>query len=246
MTGFFTSPRIVHRRRAVMMGQSPMSETTFLHRQWLTFRRQVRPVVMFVAVLWGCEAVDALLPVPWRLDQWGIQPRNPDSLPRIVVAPFLHEGFMHLASNTIPLLVLGWLVLLSGRWLFWAVLVVTGLSSGLGAWLFGSQSLHIGASGIVFGMLGFLLARGWVSRRPGWAFISLLVALLYYGNVFNGLLPSPHVSWSSHFWGLAGGGGFAWWLYRHKGLPAPVSVTSLSGGTRLIRKSKALLDMARR
>ncbi|MES2709459.1 MAG: rhomboid family intramembrane serine protease [Verrucomicrobiota bacterium] len=218
-----------------------MTEKTFLQRQWLTIRRQIKPAVVFVAALWICETVDALLPPGWSLDQWGIRPREPDGLAGIAFAPFLHEGFLHLAKNTVPLLILGWLVLLSGRWLFIGLLLVTGLSSGLGVWIFGSGTVHIGASGIIFGMLGFLLARGWVARRLGWTLISLLVGLLYYGNVFNGLLPDPHVSWSSHFWGLTGGAGFAWWLYRHKGLPAPVP--GVPGGTRLMRKSRTLLIM---
>ena len=215
-----------------------MTETTFLQRQWMTVRRQIWPVVAFAALLWICEGVDALMPVRWHLDQWGIRPRDPERLASIAYAPFLHEGFLHLAGNTVPLLVLGWLVLLSGRWLFLGVLIVTGLSSGLGAWTFGTAGVvHIGASGIVFGMLGFLLARGWVARRLGWSLISLLVALLGYGMVFRGLMPDPHVSWSSHFWGFAGGVGFAWWLYRHQGLPAPLP--GGGGMMKLMRKSKA-------
>lgn len=220
-------------------------ETTFLQRQWLTVRRQIWPVVVFIGVLWFCEGVDLVLPESWHLDQWGIRPRERVGLAGIAAAPFLHESISHLVKNTLPLLVLGWLVLLSGRWLFVGVVLVTALSSGLGAWLFGtSDTVHIGASGIVFGMLGFLLTRGWVARRLGWALISLVVALMFYGQVFGALLPDPHVSWSSHFWGFMGGMGFAWWLYRHQGLPAPVG--GITGGTALLRKAKALSDMARR
>lgn len=213
-----------------------MTEQTFLQRQWLTFRRQIGPVVAFVGVLWLLVGVDAVLPEGSRLSHWGIHPRDTASLAGIAFAPFLHEDYVHLMQNTVPLLFLGWLVVLSGRWLFLGVLMVTGLSSGLGSWVFGSGELHIGASGVVFGMLGFLLARGWVARRVGWTVVSLLVGFLFYWNIFTGLFPVPKISWSSHFWGLLGGVGFAWWLYRHKGLPAPVRATG--GGTRLMRKSK--------
>ena len=66
-------------------------------------------------------------------------------------------------------------------------------------------AVHIGASGIVFGLLGFLIARGWVARRVGWTLISVAVGVFYFGTVLSLLGPEPHTSWSSHFWGFAGG-----------------------------------------
>jgi membrane associated rhomboid family serine protease len=193
-------------------------EKTFLQRQWLTVRRQLMPVLVMVALMWLAQLSDLVLPKAWSLDNWGIQPREVASLPGVALAPFLHDGFIHLLENTVPLLVLGWLVVVSGRWLFFRVALVTGLSSGLGAWALGqSGSLHIGASGIVFGLLGFLIARGWVARRVGWTLISVGVGVFYFGTMLGLLGPKPHISWSSHFWGFLGGLGFAWWLYRHEG-----------------------------
>jgi len=79
------------------------------------------------------------------------------------------------------------------------------------------DAVHIGASGIVFGLLGFLIARGWVARRIGWTLVSVAVGVFYFGTVLSLLGPEPHTSWSSHFWGFLGGMGLAWGLYRHEG-----------------------------
>ena len=192
--------------------------TTFIQRQWLTVRRQLYPVLVLTALMWAGELADLLLPAQWTPDQWGIRPREISGLPGVALAPFLHEGLVHLLRNTVPVLVLGWLVALSGRWLFVRVAFVTGLTSGLGAWSFGmGDAVHIGASGIVFGLLGFLIARGWVARRIGWTVVSVAVGVFYFGTVLSLLGPEPHTSWSSHFWGFFGGMGMAWGLYRHEG-----------------------------
>ena len=207
-----------------------MVGTTFIQRQWLTVRRQVYPVLLLAALMWAGELADLLLPAQWTPDQWGIRPREISGLPGVALAPFLHEGLIHLLRNTVPLLVLGWLVALSVRWLFVRVAFVTGLTSGLGAWVFGmGEAVHIGASGIVFGLLGFLISRGWVARSLGWTLVSVVVGVFYFGTVLSLLGPEPHTSWSSHFWGFLGGMGLAWGLYRHEGRRL------LSGGTSRIK-----------
>ncbi|MES2469092.1 MAG: rhomboid family intramembrane serine protease [Verrucomicrobiota bacterium] len=210
---------IVGRGGCVYKGSvSGMVEKTFIQRQWLTVRRQVYPVLVLVVLMWVAEMADWLLPAAWTPDQWGIRSRQITGLSGVALAPFLHEGLVHLLRNTVPLLVLGWLVALSGRWLFIRVAFVTGLTSGLGAWAFGNgDAVHIGASGIVFGLLGFLIARGWVARRVGWTLLSVAVGVFYFSTVLSLLGPEPHTSWSSHFWGFTGGMGLAWWLYRHEG-----------------------------
>lgn len=193
-------------------------ESSLLQRHWRALRRQVFPVLVIVGLMWVGELADLLLPEPWTPEQWGIRPREWGGLRGVALAPFLHEGVVHLLRNTVPLLVLGWLVALSGRWLFLRVAVATGLSSGLGAWAFGmGDAVHLGASGIVFGLLGFLIARGWVARRLGWTAVSVGVGVFYFGTVLSLLGPEPHTSWSSHFWGFAGGMGLAWGLYRREG-----------------------------
>ena len=189
-----------------------------LQRHGRALRRQVLPVVVVVGAMWLGELAEWFVPGPWRPEQWGIRPRELGGLAGVALAPFLHEGVVHLLRNTVPLLALGWLVALSGRWLFIRVAFVTGLSSGLGAWVFGmGDAVHLGASGMVFGLLGFLLARGWVARRVVWTMVSVGVGVFYFGTVLSLLGPEPHTSWSSHFWGFVGGMLLAWVLYRHEG-----------------------------
>ena len=158
-----------------------------------------------VGFLWLIELFDAFL-LQGALDGFGIQPRTLTSLPAVLVAPLLHNGFGHLLANTIPLIVLGWLVM----WRRTSDLFVVGLAAavgaGLGVWLFGgANTIHLGISGVIFGLLGYLLARGYYERRP--LSISLaLVALFLYGGILWGVLPLHQgVSWQSHLFGFVGG-----------------------------------------
>ncbi|NEO02697.1 MAG: rhomboid family intramembrane serine protease, partial [Moorea sp. SIO3I7] len=124
----------------------------------------------------------------------------------ILFAPFLHGGFSHLISNTIPFLVLGWFVMLQETSDFFVVTSITMVVGGLGVWLLGApNSVHIGASVLIFGYLGFLLFRGFFERNLPSIFLSILVGFLYGGLVW-GVLPSqPHVSWQGHLFGFIGG-----------------------------------------
>jgi membrane associated rhomboid family serine protease len=180
-----------------------------------------RVIVAFVALLYVVELVDQLLRA--RLDRNGIQPLDPDGFDGILWAPLLHGSWWHLAGNTVPLLVLGFMILLSGvrRWA--TVTTIVWLGSGLGTWLTGGyRTLHLGASGLVFGWLTYLLLRGVFSRRPGQIAAGVLVLLLY-GGVLWGVLPgAPGISWQGHLFGAVGGGLAAWWLGvhdRHRGIP---------------------------
>jgi membrane associated rhomboid family serine protease len=165
----------------------------------------------FVAVLWVAEIVDTVLGN--RLDAEGIRPGDPDGLGGIVVAPLLHAGFGHLAANSVPLLVLGFLVLLSGvrRWL--AVTALVWVLAGLGTWLFGGAgTLHLGASGLVFGWLTYLILRGFFSRRPGQIAVGVVVLVLYGGALWGVLPGQPGISWQGHLFGAIGGALAARWL----------------------------------
>jgi membrane associated rhomboid family serine protease len=172
------------------------------------------PLVILVSVLaalWLVELADMLLPrLPFvgieSLDNYGILPRETDEIWRIAAAPFLHADYRHLIANSIPLLVLGYLVIIRNKWHFPLVFVCAVLVSGLGVWLFGgANSIHIGASGVVFGFMGYLLGRGFFER----SIVSILfglVALLLYGSILVGVLPGQEgVSWLGHLFGLAGG-----------------------------------------
>lgn len=169
-------------------------------------------VATVVAVLWVVAAVDALL--SHRLDAWGITPRMFSELPDIFTAPFLHSGVDHLAANTVPLAVLGFLAALRGLLRFAAVSALIVVVSGLGVWLTSpANTVTIGASGLVFGYLGYVLVRGFVDKRLADIVIGIVVGLVY-GSVLLGVLPDQSgVSWQGHLFGLIGGV-LAAWLFR--------------------------------
>ncbi|WP_280293585.1 rhomboid family intramembrane serine protease [Nocardia abscessus] len=158
----------------------------------------------FVAVLYGIEGVDTV--VDGRLDAAGIEPRRADGLTGIVFAPLLHNGWPHLIGNTLPVLVLGFLVLLAGIWRGLAATAIIWLVAGLGTWLTGAtDSLHLGASSLVFGWLTFLISRGWFARNIGQIALGLVVLALY-GSLLWGVLPGqPGISWQGHLFGALSG-----------------------------------------
>lgn len=165
--------------------------------------RRLVPVVVLLALMWVTETVDQVAPV--SLDQFGIRPRDPGHLQGIVLSPFLHLGFSHLLSNTVVLLVLGSLLALTTRHL-WSVTVGVVLLSGLGVWVFGGPgTVHIGASGVVYGYAAFLAVYGFVARRLGQALVGVLVVLVY-GSMIWGVLPVQQgVSWQAHLFGAVAG-----------------------------------------
>ena len=157
-----------------------------------------------IAVMWLVEIVDTSL--RGALDIYGIIPHNEIGLRGILFAPFLHGNFVHLAANTVPFLTLGWLIMLRETSDFFIVSGITMLVSGAGVWLTGAPgSIHIGASGVIFGYLGFLLFRGYFERSTASLFVSLFVGF-FYGSMIWGILPTlPGVSWQGHLFGFIGG-----------------------------------------
>ncbi|WP_052337167.1 rhomboid family intramembrane serine protease [Nocardioides alkalitolerans] len=177
-------------------------------------------VGVFVALLYVVELVDQLLDN--RLDQYGVQPRSDEGLLGIVFAPLLHGGWGHLAANTVPLLVLGFVIALSGIGRFLAATAVVWVVGGLGTWLFaGENTVHLGASVLVFGWLVYLVLRGFFARRPGQIAVGVLV-LVVYGGALWGVLPGqPGISWQGHLFGAVGGGLAAWWLAPRRTASSP-------------------------
>jgi membrane associated rhomboid family serine protease len=168
----------------------------------------------FVALFWIVEILD-LLVFRGTLDRFGIQPHQIIGLRGIIFAPFLHGGLGHLIANTIPFLTLGWLVMLKETKDFFVVTPITMLVGGLGVWLFASaNSIHIGASILIFGYLGFLLLRGYFQRDFSSLFLSIVVAFMY-GSLVWGIFPSwPGISWQGHLFGFIGGIIAAWLLAK--------------------------------
>jgi len=162
----------------------------------------------FVALIWVVEILDNLLfqrILRGGLDQFGVYPRTFLGLRGLVFAPFLHGNYYHVAANTVPFLVLGWLIMLRNTADFWTVSVVSALVSGLGTWLFGRSAYHIGASGMIFGYFGYLLFRGYFERSITAIAISLIV-IFAYGSMIYGVLPTqPWISWEGHLFGFIGG-----------------------------------------
>ncbi len=158
----------------------------------------------FVAVLWVSEIADAIS--GGALDQYGIRPRSEDGLVGIAAAPLLHGGFTHLEANTIPLLVLGFLVAASSVSRFVAVMACAWLVSGIGVWLVApANSITLGASGLVFGLLTYLLVAGFLERNATRILVGVLVFFVY-GGILLGVLPGqPGVSWQGHLFGAVGG-----------------------------------------
>jgi len=169
-------------------------------------------ILTFVALLYVVELIDELS--RHSLDVNGIRPQTTDGLWGIVFAPFLHANWQHLMANTIPLLVLGFLMTLAGLSRFvWATAIVWILG-GLGTWLIGNLGSncgptdHIGASGLIFGWLAFLVVFGLFVRRV-WDIIIGLVVLFLYGGVLLGAMPvlgqCGGVSWQGHLSGAVAG-----------------------------------------
>ncbi len=159
----------------------------------------------FVAIFWLLEILDQFV-FRGSLDIFGIIPHQVIGLRGILFAPFLHRDFPHLIANTVPFLILGWLVMLQETSDFFIVTGLTMLVGGLGVWLFAAPgSIHIGASILIFGYLGFLLLRGYFQRNIPSILLSILVFLLYGGTIW-GVLPSrPGISWQGHLFGFLGG-----------------------------------------
>jgi membrane associated rhomboid family serine protease len=168
-----------------------------------------------LGLMWATEILD-LLPF-MHLDRFGIRPRTLSGLVGIVCAPFLHASFAHLLSNSVPFLILGGVVLLGGRTVFWRVTLFVMLAGGFGVWLVAARhSNHLGASGLIFGYLGFLLARGFFERSVVWILVSFIMLVLY-GGLILGVLPlRTGISFESHLFGFLAGIVAARWMFSGK------------------------------
>ncbi|MGW2719616.1 rhomboid family intramembrane serine protease [Streptomyces sp. NPDC001492] len=171
-------------------------------------------MVGWVALLWLLEVVDVIS--GHALDGLGITPREPSELVDVVPAAFIHFGFAHVAANSVPLLVMGFLAALGGIRRFAALCLFVIVADGLGVWLIAPAHTNTaGASGLIFGLFGFLLVSGFVERRPLGVLVGLLVGAVWGGSILLGLSPlQTGVSWQGHLIGLAAGVGAAFWFRR--------------------------------
>lgn len=173
---------------------------------WLRLKRPLLIIGSFVALLWFIEIMDQLL-FGESLDNFGVHPRTIIGLWGILWAPFLHRGFQHLLANTGPILILGSIVMLSRSVRdFFTISVIVTLVGGFGTWLIGSpDSVHLGASGLIFGYFGFLLISAYFERSCRSIVIAIVVLLLYSGIIWGVLPQGNGISWQTHLFGFIGG-----------------------------------------
>jgi membrane associated rhomboid family serine protease len=170
-------------------------------------------VAVLVAIMWCVEVVDAIS--GGDLERHGIEPHDPDALPAIAAAPFLHAGWGHLIGNTIPFLILGCAIALSGLMRVVWVTVIVAVVAGLGVWIFApAGTVHIGASGLVFGYASYLIFRGLFSRSVMHIAVGAVVVVVYGTTLVLSLAPRDGISWQGHLFGAIGGVLAAWWLDR--------------------------------
>jgi membrane associated rhomboid family serine protease len=210
--GMTMDPWYRRRRRQAELGTN---------RVLFAARRAFLLMCFLVVVLWVVEFVDVAS--GHRLDTLGITPRAHNEVPDILTAPIMHASFDHLAGNTIPLFILGFLTALSGLGRFAVVSAVIVVASGIGVWSVATPgTVHLGASGLIFGYFGYLVARGLLDRRIRDLLVAVAVVLIYGFAVLSGVLPGQRgISWEAHLFGLLGGIFAAWILRRPAGSGVP-------------------------
>lgn len=160
---------------------------------------------VLAVVLWGVFLVDRVLPIDFN--RWGIIPRELGGIWGIFLSPLLHANLSHLLSNFLPLMILLTLLVATQRHSWWIALQIV-LLGGVLLWVFGRPAVHVGASGLIYGLIAYLMAAGFRQGRFGPAIAALLVGFLYGGTLLSGVLPTvgEHVSWDGHLTSAVAGG----------------------------------------
>ncbi len=187
-----------------------------LNKDSLTFEF-LRPIFTLLVVIWAAQVVNFIS--GYELNQWfGLEPRDFGGLIGIPASPFLHAGFGHIIANTVPLVVLGGMAAMASPKRFLDSTIIIVLLGGLLVWLLarGDNRVHVGASGLVFGYLGYVVALG-IFERSLRAIAMAVFAGLLYGGLILGVLPDQRISWESHLFGAMAGAAAAWILTRDKG-----------------------------
>jgi membrane associated rhomboid family serine protease len=169
----------------------------------------LRITVSVIVILWVVYALNLVLPVDLRT--FGLRPRDVEGIAGIFISPFLHGTLAHLAANSSVLFVLLLVSFSIGRRMTLRAVLVIAVAGGSMVWIFGEPStIHIGASGIIFGLFGFLMFLGIFRKEPKTLMISLISFLLYGGALLSLLAPTKGISWSGHFFGFISGILAAW------------------------------------
>lgn len=168
-------------------------------------KNRILVLMMCLGVVWGVSGFVLLTESKPLLLRLALIPRDFGSLPGIISMPFVHGSWWHLISNTMPLLILGGIVLFRGIRYFGAVTFMITLVGGVLLWCFGRSDPHIGASGLAFGYLGFLVTRGFYERSWQSIGVAALVVFLYGGMIWGVVPRDDGVSWEAHLFGLLAG-----------------------------------------
>lgn len=186
------------------------------HRAKKSTWAEFKILFAILGLFWIIEIVDSTV-FQGSLDSLGIKPHTLLGLRGIFLAPFLHGGFTHLIANSVPFLILGWLTMIQETTDFYLVSIITTIFGGLGVWLLGgTNSVHIGASILIYGYLGFLLLRGYFQKNIPSIFLSVIVFILF-GGLIMGVFPSQvGISWQGHLFGFIGGALAAFVIAKEK------------------------------
>ena len=175
--------------------------------QVTTLKQAIKPPLVFVALMWVAHIIKITGNFRWNV--YGIYPREVEGLMGVLAAPLLHSGFQHLFSNTLPLFFMMTLIFLFYKRVSMASFIMIYLITGLTVWLFGRPVYHIGASGVVYGLISFVFWSGVFRKNLKSIVLSLVIVIMYSGYI-EGILPGePGISWESHLIGAIVGAGVA-------------------------------------
>ena len=197
----------------------------------------LRILLGFLAIAWTLELIDFIPFVSeYSLDRFGVRPRSTIGLIGLLLMPFLHGDLPHLISNTLPFLLLGFIVLKAEKKQFIIASLAIILLGGFGTWLFGSSnSNHIGASGLVYGYFGYIMVRAYMERKIIWMITGVVVAIVYWQFILGALpMQDRTISWLGHLCGLVAGG----WFGRKRTEQGMVAENDVERIIKDIRESK--------
>lgn len=172
---------------------------------------------LLVTLMWAVKIIEVV--GDYDLSFLGIYPLKWESLPGILVTPFIHGDFRHLSANTVPIFILGSALFYFYRNIAWKILILIWLFTGIWVWIGARPSYHIGASGIVYGLSAFIFVSGIIRKHTGLMAMALVVVFLYGSliwGIFPEFFPQERISWESHLYGLVAGIALAF-FYRGEG-----------------------------
>lgn len=201
---------IDHLRPVQIEGSHPVIPNRALNALLLPFVGAV--------VLWAIWLLD--LNFGWDLARFGVLPRTSTGLVGIFAGPLLHDSFEHIFNNTSGLLMLGWCLMYFYPRMAGRVVLASWITAGAGVWIMGRMNLHIGASGLIYGLAAFLFVSGLLRKQRTLMALSLLVVFLY-GSLIWGIFPIvERLSWEGHLWGAVAG---VFMAVIHRKVPPAVS-----------------------